>query len=52
MIWLFLILAASGLAVFWVGATLFLRMRRHVRQAETTNHSHELEHQHEPPDSN
>lgn len=52
MIWLFLILAASGLAVFWVGATLFLRMRRHLRQAETINHSHEREHEHGPQDSN
>ncbi|HWF92028.1 MAG TPA: hypothetical protein VN684_07075 [Terriglobales bacterium] len=50
MIWLFLILAASGLAVFWVGATLFLRMRRHVRQAETRSHSHDSEHERDPHD--
>jgi hypothetical protein len=44
MIWLFLILAASVMAVFWVGFTLYLKMRNRVREAEAKPHSHDAEH--------
>ena len=44
MIWLFLILAVSTVAVTWAGIALYLRVRRHM-QAEKD--SHELEHKRE-----
>jgi hypothetical protein len=31
MIWLFLILACSGVAVLWAGIAAYLRVRRHLK---------------------
>jgi hypothetical protein len=52
MIWWFLILAASTIAVFWVGVTLYFRMRSRLREAEAKRHLHDAEHDHETDHAN